>query len=394
MAAIACLLGAIGVGWLALHHHTAAQATGSALQQLLERRVADGSVRHTVLAVASGDGRFHWSGAAGLAHGGSSPPMSVSTPIRIASITKLYTATVVMRLEEQGLVALDDPMARYLPHWLIDGIAVRDGIDYTDRITLRQLLAHRSGIADYYNTPGPDGQSLYQRFVADPTRRWTVEETIAWARQLPATSAPDGRTTYSDTNYQLLGKVIEAVTHQPLHEVYDDLLFRPLGLKRTWLEGYPPANLAPASAPAHVFEGARDIDAVRANGSYWADGGIVSTADEMIVFLKALHEGRILQPSTVERMHAWQPMRFPLQYGYGTMRFALPWPLDAALGLSELWGHSGSTGSFLYRADDSDLYIAGTLDQTDSQRAPFMLIAQVLSITAASKSSERSTSAR
>ena len=127
---------------------------------------------------------------------------------------------------------------------------------------------------------------------------------------------------------------------------------------------------------------------MRANGSYWADGGIVSTADEMIVFLKALHEGRILQASTVERMHDWQPMRFPLKYGYGTMRFELPWPLGAALGLPPLWGHSGSTGSFLYRADDADVYIAGTLDRTDSERAPFMLIAQALS-TIGSTSSER-----
>ena len=388
LAAVLCLLGAIGAGWLLLSHWVPAQATGPALQQLVNRRVEDGSNHHAVLAVDSGDGHFRWAGAAGLARGVSSAPMNVSTPIRIASITKLYTATVVMRLEERGLLALDDPMAKYLPHALIDRIAVYDGIDYTDRITLRQLLAHRSGIADYYDTSGPDGQSLYQHFLAQPTRRWTVDETIARARELPATSPPDTRTTYSDTNYQLLGKVIEVVTQQPLHAVYEDLLFRPLDLKRTWLEGHPPANLGADEAPAHVFDDARDIDAVRANGSYWADGGIVSTADEMIVFLKALHEGRILQASTVERMHDWQPMRFPLKYGYGTMRFELPWPLGAALGLPPLWGHSGSTGSFLYRADDADVYIAGTLDRTDSERAPFMLIAQALS-TIGSTSSER-----
>ena len=393
VAVAVCLLGgAIGAGWFVLSHRVPTQATGPALRQLLDREVADGSIHHAVLAVASGDGRFQWSGAAGLAHGGSSAPMNASTPIRIASITKLYTATVVMRLEEQGLVALDDPMAKYLPHVLIDRIAVLDGIDYTDRITLRQLLAHRSGIADYYDTPGPDGQSLYQHFLDQPTRRWAVDDTIARARQLRATSVPGTRTTYADTNYQLLGKVIEAVTQRPLHVVYNDVIFRPLGLKRTWLEGHPPADLGPGDAPAHVFDGARDIDAVRANGSYWADGGIVSTANEMIVFLKALHEGRILQASTVERMHDWQPMRFPLRYGYGTMHFALPWPLDAALGLPPLWGHSGSTGSFLYRAEDSDLYFAGTLDQTDAQRAPFTLIAQTLS-TVRSALSAQTTSA-
>jgi CubicO group peptidase (beta-lactamase class C family) len=379
--AVACLAAATVVAHLWPSPRTTPPASiGTALQQLLERQVADGSVHHAVLAIASGDGRLRWSGAADARAAGNARPVEATTPIRVASITKLYTATVVMRLEEQGLLALDEPMAKYLPHSLIAGIAVRDGVDYTDRITLRQLLGHRSGVADYYDTPGPDGESLYQRFLADPARRWTVDETIARARQLRATSAPGTRTTYSDTNYQLLGKVIEAVTRQPLHAVYEQVLFRPLGLRRTWLEGHRPADLRPDELPAHVFAGPRDIDAVRANGSYWADGGIVSTADEMIVFLKALHDGRIVQARTLERMHEWQAMRFPLQYGYGTMRFALPWPLDAALGAPPLWGHSGSTGSFLYRADDRDLYVAGTLDQTDAPRAPFMLMARALAI--------------
>src|SRR5689334_21839442 len=164
------LLGAFVGAWLTVHR-APAPPFDVALQSLLDASVDDGLAPHAVLVIASGDGRIVWAGAAGSAHAGPAPRMRPSTPIRIASITKLYTATVVMRLEEQGLLALDDPMAKYLPHALIDGIAVRDGIDYADRITLRQLLAHRSGIADYYDTPGPDGSSLYQLFLANPACR-------------------------------------------------------------------------------------------------------------------------------------------------------------------------------------------------------------------------------
>jgi len=352
-----------------------------ALQRVLADAVAgDRSIRHAVLAVASGDGRFAWTGAAGTADADGQEPMLATTPICIASVTKLYTATVVMRLEERGLLALDDPIAKHLPPALITGIAIYRGVDQSGRITIRDLLAHRSGIADYYDSPGPDGKTLFDHFVADPRRHWTVDETIARVRgAMAATSLPDTRTEYVDTDYQLLGKLIERVAGKPLAAVYDELIFRPLGLRNTWLVGFPPSS-APQRRAAVVFDGARDITQVRANGAYWADGGIVSTADEMVRFLRALNSGRIVRPDTLARMHRWQRMWFAFDYGYGTMRFRLPWPLGAVLGLPPLWGHSGSTGAFLYYDEAADLYLAGTVDQTRARRAPFALMARAIAI--------------
>jgi D-alanyl-D-alanine carboxypeptidase len=338
----------------------------------------DGSIKNCVLSVMKGNGSFSWSGGAGIARQNGQVPMTKYTPIYIASITKLYTATVIMRLYEKGALSLDDPISRYLPKELIRGIHVYKGKDYSNEITIKQLLSHTSGIADYYTEKPNGGKSLFELFLEEPERRWTVGETIERARKdLRPNFQPGTNASYSDTNFQLLGKVVEAITGKPLHIVYEDFIFRLLGLKHTWLIGHSEPELAPPVAPADVFYKNVNITQTRSNGAYWAEGGIVSTAEEMIIFLKALNEGRIVSRDTLKLMHHWHKLQFPLQYGYGTMHFKLPWLISKAVKAQPLWGHSGSTGSFLYYSEDLNLYIAGSVNQAGSKSKPFRLMLKV-----------------
>jgi D-alanyl-D-alanine carboxypeptidase len=344
----------------------------------------DGAVKNCVLSVMTGDGSLVWSGAAGIAR--KNVPMTRDAPIYIASVTKLYTATAVMRLIEKGALSLDDPMAKYLPVELITGIQVYKGKDYTDRITIRELLSHTSGIPDYYGDKAADGKTLFDLFIEGPDRSWTLDETIARARNDLTPKFPPGtNTAYSDTNYQLLGKVIEAVTGHPLYLVYEDFIFRPLGLEHTWLVGHWRSELRQRPSPADVFYGEKNITRIRSNGAYSADGGIVSTAEEMNLFLKALNEGRIIRPASLKLMHNWRRLQGPLRYGFGTMYFSLPRPIQGITGMPPLWGHSGSTGSFLYYSQDHDLYMAGTIDQVESKIKPFLLMRQVIKTVKAAK---------
>jgi D-alanyl-D-alanine carboxypeptidase len=341
----------------------------------------DKFVRNCVLSVMKRDGSFSWSGAAGIASQDGQVPMTKDTPIYIASITKLYTATAIMRLYEIGALSLADPMSRYLPEGLIRGIHVYKGKDYSNEITIKQLLSHTSGIADYYDEKPKGGKSLFELFVEGPERRWTVDETIERARKdLRPNFRPGASASYSDTNFQLLGKVVEAVTSKPLHVVFEEFFFSPLGLKHTWLIGCSEPQLPSSAAPADVFYKDMNITKTRSNGAYWADGGIVSTAEEMIVFLKSLNEGQIIRGDTLKLMHDWHKLQFPLQYGYGTMRFKLPWPASKLTGIPPLWGHSGSTGSFLYYSEDLNLYMAGSFDQVDSKIKPFRLMQRVMKV--------------
>ncbi|MBW2674306.1 MAG: hypothetical protein JRD89_12995 [Deltaproteobacteria bacterium] len=94
--------------------------------------------------------------------------------------------------------------------------------------------------------------------------------------------------------------------------------------------------------------------------------------------MKALNEGRLVRKDTLKLMHDWHKLHFPLQYGYGTMYFALPRFINIVAKMPPLWGHSGSTGSFLYYCEDLDLYMAGSINLTESNSKPFRLMLRVM----------------
>jgi D-alanyl-D-alanine carboxypeptidase len=102
-----------------------------------------------------------------------------------------------MLLIERGTLSIDDPVAKYLPGELINGIHVYKGKDYSGDITVRELLSHTSGIADYYSDKARDGKNLFELFIANPDRSWTVDETIARARHDFKAKFPPG----TDTSY-------------------------------------------------------------------------------------------------------------------------------------------------------------------------------------------------
>ena len=315
--------------------------------------------------------------------------MAAETPIYLASVTKIYIATLVMLLSQDKLLSLDDPAARYLPASLIDGIDIYGGHDYSRAVTVRQLVSMTSGIPDYYEEKGTDGKTGYDLFIEDPARTWTAAEMISRARTDLTPHFPPGQGLYySDTNYQLLGKIIENVTRTSLASALQNYLFRPLGLRHTWLTGSPePAGLP---APAHVFDHQQDITTVRASTDYWADGGLVATPADMIAFLRALHDGKIISPASLRTMQTWHdrdgsptpPFPF-IQYGYGLWHFQMTGPLGALKNVVPTWGATGSTGSFLYYSQDLDLYIAGTVDSASSGMTgmtPFFLMAGAMSL--------------
>ena len=364
---------------------TASGDVSGQLQCLVSDYVGqDPSVRNIELAVAKGDGSYSWTGSAGVAHVDGAP-MAADTPVYLASVTKIYIATLVMVLSRDKLLSLDDPAARYLPAAVAGGIDVYGGHDYSGEVTVRQLVSMTSGIADYYEEKGTDGKTGYDQFLADPARTWTPGELVTRARtDLKPHFAPGKGLYYSDTNYQLLGMIIEHVTRTSLATALQNYVFRPLGLRHTWLTGSPgPAGLA---APAHVFDHQRDITTVRAK-DYWADGGLVATPADMIAFLRALNDGKIISPASLRTMQTWHdrdgspvlPFSF-VHYGYGLWHFQMTGPLGALKDVVPTWGASGSTGSFLYYSQPLDLYMAGTVDSASSAMTPFFLMAGVMSL--------------
>jgi D-alanyl-D-alanine carboxypeptidase len=345
----------------------------------------DASVRGVELAVAKGDGSFSWAGAAGLANPDQRTLLTSDTPIYIASVTKIYIAALVMRLSQDRLLSLDDPAAKYLPAKLVAGIDIYRGHNYSREVTIRELMSMTSGIPDYYEEKGSDGKTGFELFLANPAKTWTPDEMISRARtELKPHFAPGAGLYYSDTNYQLLGKVIESVTHTTLAKALQHYEFGPLGLRHTWLIGTPePPGLPP---PAHAFDHSRDIAMVRSK-DYWADGGLVSTPTDMITFLRALNEGKFISPASLRAMQTWRDRGgspappFPgSQYGYGLWHLQMTGAMSVLNGVTPSWGASGSTGSFLYYSQDRDLYVAGTVNSDSSSATPFILMGAVMTL--------------
>jgi CubicO group peptidase (beta-lactamase class C family) len=113
-----------------------------------------------------------------------------------------------------------------------------------------------------------------------------------------------------------------------------------------------------------------------------ADGGIISTLDEMLIFLRAFMSGQLFQPDNAGQMRQWNRLFFPLQYGYGLMRIKLPRWMALFRATPELIGHSGASGSFAYYAPGPDIFLIGTFNQTDAPRRPIGFMLQVLRLVA------------
>jgi D-alanyl-D-alanine carboxypeptidase len=237
-----------------------------------------------------------WSGAVGRVRRGGSARLEPTTPFRIASNTKTFTAAAVLRLVEEHRLRLDDPLTRRLP-----GAYVRElragGYD-PGHITVEQLLRHQSGLRDYASDP-----SYVAAVAAAPAKRWTRIEQVRFAMRLgPPLFAPGTRFAYSDTGYILLGQIIQTATGRPMPAAYRALLrWRRLGLRHTWFESLesPPAH---AGALAHQYFGDRDAHDLDPSFDLWGGGGIVSTTPDLARFYDALLAGRVLRPATLRIM--------------------------------------------------------------------------------------------
>lgn len=307
------------------------------LQQILDQTVANGQIPGAVLSVSVA-GQEPWHGASGVADRRQGRPMEPDTNVRIASISKIITAVVVLQLVEEGVIDLDAPLATYVP----------DLVPNDNVITVRNLLNHTTGLYDYL-----EDQDYLSRAYRNPEREIPPGELVAYAVQFPPAfrAGRAGNWDYSSTNYVLLGMVVEAATGHTLAQETRQRIFEPLGLKRTF---FPPDEQVPETA-ARGYR--KDADRTNVPMSFaFATANVVSTADEVRRFAEALVNGELLEPGTLDQMFTFvngkgQYNMPALEYGLGIMRHRLPvgkGPDGSArpAAASTVVGHIGGFGGF------------------------------------------------
>ena len=366
-----------------------------ALQGVLDGMLGRRGVHHAVLAVESGDRSLSWVGAGGDADS-SGRSMTTETPYFIASVTKLYYAAIVVRLAERGEIDLDASMASCLPGELTERLHVLGGVDRTAEISVRNLATHTSGLPDYIEDKPKSGKRLVERILAEGDRGVTVAEVCEIARTgltphfRPQRLGGDGRVKarYSDTNFALLRAIIEAVTGSAWPDALRTELLEPLGLRHTWVPGSEPLEV-PAEQEVALWAGQETIALPKFLA---AVGDLYSTVPDQIGFIRALVSGTAFDdPDTARTMWSgWNTLAFdpttprlpgwPIEYGFGTMRFGLPRWLTPLRAMPPFEGHSGSTGCWLYYSPDLDVYTCGAVDQIEAGALPYRVLPKLMAI--------------
>ena len=345
------------------------------LQQQLEHR----ETFSLAVGIQSSDNATHYRFAGGTISDADSTPMQSSTPFFLASISKMYTAVVVMQLVDEGILDLNAPIASYLPQAMLNGIHSLNDIDYVQQIRVEHLLSHTSGLPDYFDDPTNDGPSLTKSLLQGQDVAVDLDWVLEIVRRQTPHFPPGEGAHYADTNFQLLQAIIETTTSIKLEEHLQSRVFGPLNLQNT--APFTPDRLDTPRQPAIFYNRALALHLPQFLSTTVADGGLVGTLDDVLRFLQAFFEHELLPSHLVKQMTAtWNGIGFPLQYGLGLMRIKLPRIMSPLKPIPELIGHSGSTGAFAYAAPAHGMYVVGTTNQTHQQRRAFQLMLRVINM--------------
>ena len=355
------------------------------LDTIFRQAVASRAVQSATLRIQGLQGDLDWCAAYGSV-GPDGPDMQPDSPYFIASATKIFTATAIMMLHENGRLNLEDSLQDALPDIDLTGLQLRRRKDLTSQIRIFHLLAHTSGLPDYFEQAGTGRHSLLKELLEQGDRSWDLDFVLERARRMkppfaPAISEGSGfKAHYSDTNYQLLGAIIERYTGQNLGEALNRFIFDPLNLQQTYVYGQDhAADKGRRTEPSLFCYKDRWLKLPRAMASFGADGGMVSTSAEQIEFLKALlHRKLIRSGDLLQRMQQWNPLFFPFQYGLGLMRFQLPRIFTLFRTMPAFVGHSGASGAINFYCKERDIYVAGTMNQLANRSLPFQWMSRVI----------------
>lgn len=286
------------------------------LQSQLEARLKEMQVPGAVIFVQSAR-TGAWTTSLGTSNLAAREPMKASMHFRIGSITKTFTGTVILQLAQEGKLRLDDPVAKYQPE-VLNGA----------HITLRELLAMRSGLYNY-----TDDSHFIQEWIAHPEKVWTPQELVAIAFKHAPSFAPGTKYHYSNTNFILLGMIIEQLTGRPVEQVFQQRIFAPLGMSGTLLPARTSATLPtpyaqgyekplPTSQKPGTNPPGKLANMTFWNPSWgWTAGSAISTAHDLAIWVKALATGKLLSPAMQKERLTWSTIAKSDRYGLAVADF-------------------------------------------------------------------------
>ncbi|MFD3851346.1 serine hydrolase domain-containing protein [Streptomyces microflavus] len=268
--------------------------------------------------------------AVGVRDRESGAAMDTQARFRIGSVSKTFSSVVLLQLVQEDRLELDAPVNTYLEGLLPD-----------DRITVRHLLTHRSGLADYTNAMF---NQTVPGFEAVRNRVFSYQELVDLSLSEPRTTEPGVAYKYSNANFVVVGMLIEKLTGRPVADAYQRRIIKPLGLRKT-VYVHPDTRIKGTHVRGYLHPdeaGAPLVDSTEQTVS-WAQsaGAVISSPADLNTFTSALMRGQLLSPATLEAMSTVTPTdttntRF---YGLGLRRY------DLTCG-TQVYGHTGTVQGF------------------------------------------------
>jgi len=258
-------------------------AAGVALEEVVADFVGDGPGGADVLLIADGVTTVASAGAANS----NGDPIAAGMAFRVGSISKPFIATMVLQIVDEGRLGLDDMLERYLP-----ATSVGAGV------TVRELLSHTSGLPNYTDQP-----AFFAEVFADPTRTFTPDDILGYVARVEPSAAGESF-AYSNTNYILLGQLIENLEGTDLNTVMRTRIAEPIGLSSTRfaLPREPGPNEVVGGWSNGFLDGDPDAAYDGITSGAWAAGALVSTTDDLAAFLQALFGGALVSSESLAQM--------------------------------------------------------------------------------------------
>lgn len=324
------------------------------LQAAIERVVStEPSVAGVMACVRSPKLDLSWIGASGVDNRTARTPLSASRSFRIASVTKLFVAATVFRLQEEGRVSLRDPIDTLLSATTLRALK-KGGYDAT-QITVAQLLSHTSGLQDHASS-----QAYLSAVLNDPQRRWSRNDQIELAMSLGQPLFEPGKAfQYSDTGFVILGEIIEGLADDPLAAVVrSSVNFASLGLNCTYWEKReeePPET----AGRAHQYIGGVDARAFHPSLDLYGGGGLVSTLSDLIVFNRALFSGQLFRHANTLAAGLIVPRGDRPKDSHVHSYLGMVLSMGRTMG----WGHLGFWGCGVAWCPATDLSVSLSINQ-------------------------------
>jgi D-alanyl-D-alanine carboxypeptidase len=335
-------------------------AKTSAIEALFRKQVRkDPRVKNAYLLVHSDRTGLHINVSEGGGDNGTPTPQQ---PNYMASVGKLFTAVVVSTLHEKGVLSFENPIGSYLDSGLMDGLHVYKGKDYSPEIQIRHLLNQTSGLPDNF-------YPLFDKLLADQDFDMGPREAVEWTKtNLTPRAVPGRKSYYTDTNYHLLGLIVENVCGEPFHAVLKKLVFDPVGMKQSYMLHYSePEKASPHPEAGFYFDQTRLNNIKGFAGIDYAGGGVVAPMEDLLLFMKALAGHQLVSKETLAIMKSDKGRLNPgFDYGYGIWQVrSIPLLIPAKY---TSWGVLGATGAYMFYHPELEAYVIGSFNHSAWQR--------------------------